>query len=149
MSFSPLVTVEVDRDTFQLMLPLQYTDSKYGNIVARQSFITDFASTKVVRNLGMFVIYSAVVGYGRKAATIHDWLYSGFGIKTEGKTIYPSRKEVDKIFYRALREEGIARWRAALMYAGVRIGGRSSYKFKDIWYDNKQVWKTLPNAELI
>lgn len=60
------------------------------------------------------LLYATVVGYGDRAAALHDWLYRA--------RIMP-RAHADAVFHRALRADGIARWRAALMWAGVRVGG--------------------------
>lgn len=60
------------------------------------------------------LLYATVVGYGDRAAALHDWLYRA--------RIMP-RAPADAVFRRALRADGIARWRAALMWAGVRVGG--------------------------
>lgn len=68
---------------------------------------------------GVLLLYAAVVGYGNGPAVIHDWLYSTGGL---------SRKASDEVFYNALRSSRTARWRAWLMWAGVRIGGHSRYK---------------------
>lgn len=67
---------------------------------------------------GVLLLYAAVVGYGNGPAVIHDHLY------TTGEL---SRKASDQVFYNALRSSGTARWRAWLMWAGVRIGGRNRY----------------------
>ncbi|MFP5338161.1 MAG: DUF1353 domain-containing protein [Gammaproteobacteria bacterium] len=48
---------------------------------------------------------------------LHDWLYRR-----------ALRKDADRVFLNALRSSGIARWRAYLMFAGVRIGGASRYQ---------------------
>jgi hypothetical protein len=67
---------------------------------------------------GVLALYSSVVGYGNAAAVIHDYLYS---------TGELTRREADKVFYNALRSSGIARWRAGLFWAGVRVGGGSRF----------------------
>lgn len=68
---------------------------------------------------GVLLLYAAVVGYGNGPAVIHDYLY------TTGEL---SRKDSDRVFYSALRSSGTARWRAWLMWGGVRIGGRKRYR---------------------
>lgn len=111
-------------------------------------FETDFASVRPLRNIavgllvlslaigwflpmlgallgtagyGALALYASVVGYGHAAATIHDHLYA---------TGELSRKASDRVFYDALRSSGVARWRAWLMYAGVRLGGHWRYNTK-------------------
>ena len=40
------------------------------------------------------------------------------------------RKQADDVFYQPLRAEGVARWRAWLFWAGVRVGGASRYSIR-------------------
>lgn len=76
-------------------------------------FTTDFASVP------RWPLTFALLGqYGNAAAVLHDWLYSSGQL---------SREAADRVFLNALRSSGIARWRAYLMWAGVRIGGASRY----------------------
>ena len=93
-------------------------DDDQRTIIVPAGFITDFASIQVLHNVFLFVLFAMVAGYGNYAATVHDWLYFGGQV---------SRKEADAILYRALRAEGVARWRAWLFWAGVRIGGAKHY----------------------
>ena len=93
-------------------------DLVFGDIVVPKGFITNYASIEVFHNVLLYPIYALFAGYGNYASTVHDWLY------TKGSV---SRKEADSIFYEALRKEGVAKWRAWLMWVGVRIGGKSSY----------------------
>lgn len=122
-----------------------YRDPVHGVISVPASFDTDFASVKPLRTIawgllvlslvlgwfwpgvgacvgslgyGAFALYAGVVGYGDAAAVIHDRLYW---------TAELSRKDADRVFYNALRSSGVARWRARLMWAGVRIGGHWRY----------------------
>jgi hypothetical protein len=52
------------------------------------------------------------------AALIHDQLY-----KTCGMALRITRKRCDEVFREALRSAGIGAFRAAIMYAAVRVGG--------------------------
>ena len=72
----------------------------------------------MLHNAFLFVLFALVSGYGNYAATVHDFLYT-YGQLT--------RKEADDVLYRALRAEGVARWRAWLFWAGVRIAGANQY----------------------
>ena len=129
-AFTYLDTRELGRRKYQLLSDFAFDDVLgFGVITAKNGFITDYASLDVLKKLLLFLFYALLVGYGDKAATIHDWIYRGYGIaRADGTVYYPTRKECDQIFYRALRAEGVAKWRAVLFYAGVRIGGGSSYK---------------------
>lgn len=127
-TFSNFDTREVSKRLYMLLADFSWDDEVFGKITAKKSFQTNYASIDVLHNVLLFIFYALLADYGDKAATIHDWLYSGFGIQTEdGSIYYPTRKECDECLYRALRDEGVAKWRAWLFYAGVRIGGASAF----------------------
>lgn len=134
-----------DGKTGRLLAQFLYWDADYAEVVVPAGFETDFASVRPLRTIavgllvlslvigwflaplgallgmasyGVLALYAGVVGYGHAAATIHDRLYA---------TGELSRKASDRVFYNALRSCGVARWRAWLMYAGVRLGGRWRY----------------------
>ncbi|MGH8418051.1 MAG: DUF1353 domain-containing protein [Pseudomonas sp.] len=113
-----LKTEQVGKWTHILLAELVLADEGLGAITVPQGFKTDFASIKMLHNAFLFVLFALVSGYGNYAATVHDFLYS-YGQVT--------RKEADAVLYRALRAEGVARWRAWLMWAGIRIGGAKQY----------------------
>jgi len=126
--FSHFDTRELQRRLYQMLAVFTYQDSVFGKIEVDKGFQTNYASIDVLHNIWLFVFYALLANYGDKAATIHDWLYSGYGIRqADGSIYYPNRKECDQVLYRALRAEGVARWRAWMFYAGVRIGGRKAY----------------------
>lgn len=90
-----------------------------GKIVAPKSFRTDFASVPRLP-----LAYLLVGGKGKKAAVIHDFLYSGgmvYGMPV-------SRQEADAVFAEALKATGYGPLVVNLMYAGVRLGGWWSFK---------------------
>lgn len=113
-----LKTEQVGKWTHILLADLVLADEQARAITVPTGFVTDFASIKVLHNAFLFVLFALVSGYGNYAATVHDWLY---------RVGYFSRKEADAVLYRALRAEGVARWRAWLFWAGVRIGGAKQY----------------------
>lgn len=102
-----------------LLADLSLHDDDHGLITVPAGFRTDFASIQFLHNIFLFVLYALLAGYGNYAATVHDWLY------TTGPL---TRKQADAVLYRGLRAEGVARWRAWLFWAGVRIGGGKRYK---------------------
>jgi hypothetical protein len=110
-----------------LLAPFMYRDRDYGPITAPMGNITDFASIETLRDIGFFIIYALLTGYGDKGATIHDYLYGG-GLPDSGA--YISRADADSVFYRALRKEGVAKWRTMLFYSGVRLFGGKRWKGK-------------------
>ena len=113
-----LKTEQTDRRTHTLLADLVLADDDERTIIVPSGFTTDFASIKVLHNAFLFVLFALVSGYGNYAATVHDWLYEHGSL---------TRKEADAVLYRALRAEGVARWRAWLFWAGVRIGGTKQY----------------------
>ncbi|WP_240921154.1 DUF1353 domain-containing protein [Metapseudomonas otitidis] len=149
----PLQVEQLNDGTWRLLAPFLYQDPGQGLIQVPGRFDTDFASVRPLRNLavillgvslaagglgllldwpflvmsgaalgafgfGSLLLYAAVVGYGNGPAVIHDYLYG---------TANLSRRQSDEVFYNALRSSGVARWRAWLMWAGVRIGGHWRY----------------------
>lgn len=54
------------------------------------------------------------------ASIFHDWVYR---THPAGWT----RKQADVVFYFIMRTDGVALWRAALAYLGVRLGGKQSW----------------------
>ncbi|VVO17173.1 DUF1353 domain-containing protein [Pseudomonas fluorescens] len=114
-----LKTEQAGKWTHILLADLVLADEQERVITVPAGFVTDFASIKVLHNAFLFVLFALVSSYGNYAATVHDWLY---------KVGHVSRKEADAVLYRALRAEGVARWRAWLFWAGVRIGGSKQYK---------------------
>ena len=139
------VQLAIDGGDAYLLDDFTYHDQAHGTITVPTRFVTDFASVKPLRTIGWVLLvlslvvgwfwpkvgaclgslgygalalYAGVVGYGDAAAVIHDRLYC---------TAELSRKEADQVFYNALRSSGVARWRAWLMWAGVRIAGHWRY----------------------
>jgi len=114
-----LKTDQIDRRTFTLLSDLVLADDVERVITVPSGYTTDFASIKVLHNAFLFILFALVSGYCNYAATVHDWLYEHGPL---------SRKQADAVLYRALRAEGVARWRAWLFWAGVRLGGAKQYK---------------------
>jgi len=142
-------TRQVERWRFRLLEPLVFNDSAHGLLEVPAEFESDLASVRVLREVcrwasivavlaGLLLsavpwvatlawlvavialaLYGLVAGYGMRAAILHDWLYS---------TGMLPRAECDAVLSRALRTgDGVARWRAWLFWAGVRIGGAGHY----------------------
>lgn len=131
--FNLLSSTEIAYRTYQLNKGLRYRDPIHGEIEAKATFITDYASLDSLRNLLLFVLFALLAEYGDKSATIHDWLYSGYGITKANGTVYlPTRKEADQILRRALLAEGVDPWRAWMFYIGVRIGGRAHFEDRHV-----------------
>ncbi|WP_417480475.1 DUF1353 domain-containing protein [Maricaulis maris] len=102
-----------DRTTWRLLAPFSYLDPDHELIEVPAGFETDFASVP------RWPLTFALLGqYGHAAAVLHDYLYATGAL---------SRRKADQVFRNALRSSGIARWRAWLMWAGVRVGGAKRY----------------------
>ena len=112
----PLVLEEVDACRWQLVHELRYDSAILGaRVCVPVGRLTDLASVPRLP-----FAYWLTGDTGRKAGVIHDevyhWHMGG-----------ASRAMADAIFHEALLAEGIVPWRAALMYAGVRLGGWASW----------------------
>ena len=113
-----LKTDQIDRHTFTLLADLVLADDDERVITVPAGYTTDFASIKILHNAFLFILFALVSGYGNYAATVHDWLYEHGSL---------TREQADAVLYRALRAEGVARWRAWLFWTGVRLGGAKQY----------------------
>lgn len=127
-TFTNLDTRELSRRLYMLLDDFTRTDEVFGKIVAKKSFQTNYASIDILFKTGLIFFYAILASYGDKSATIHDWVYSGYGIeKEDGSIYYPTRKECDQILFRALRAEGVDIVRSYMFYIGVRIGGAKAF----------------------
>jgi hypothetical protein len=81
---------------------------------------TDFAS--IPRPLHSLISPLTNTIYG---AILHDYLYRA---PADPVAHAISRKDADRIFYWGMRMRGVRRTTAGLMYLGVRLGGRGSYR---------------------
>jgi len=114
---SPLDTRLLDerKNIHQLLAPFGYTSGLLSQtIVVPAGFKTDYAS--VPRILGAYLL---VGGKGKRAAVIHDYLYSG-GLAVP-------RDVADRVFAEALLASGYEPWETGLMYAGVWAFGGFFY----------------------
>jgi hypothetical protein len=103
------------RGTWKLLAPLVYeSDRLHRMITVPGGFLTDFASVPRVP-----IAHLLTANCGHEAAVIHDWLYTSHEV---------SRRDADAVFEEALLAGGEPRWRAWLMWAGVRIGGGGPYE---------------------
>jgi hypothetical protein len=103
------------RGTWLLLCPLVYESDLAGiTICAPEGFVTDLASVPRLP-----FAYMLTGGIGHAAAVIHDCLYT---------THVTDRKTADDIFHEALIVLGVPKFRADLMWAGVRMGGGGSWR---------------------
>jgi hypothetical protein len=79
-----------------------------ASVIVPEGFVTDLASVPRI-------LWAIFPPFGRytEAAVVHDYLYR----------IEADRKEADKEFYYIMRDEGVKKWKAKLMYWAVRLFG--------------------------
>ena len=92
------------------------TQTEIIHISVKEGFEYDGAS---IPKAFWWLIGSPFSGNYRVAATIHDALYA---------TQLTTREEADDIFYNIMVNEGVAKWRASLMYTAVLAFGDGAYK---------------------
>lgn len=102
---------------WEVISPLRYRTTDERLIVVPVGFLTDLAS---VPRLAWRIV-PRDHECARRPAALHDYIYTDL---TRGYT----RAEADRIFYRALLEEGMDKVLAWLMYTAVRIGGRGNWR---------------------
>lgn len=109
-----LVLREVNVGEWELAHDLLYIDDDGEEWLIPQGQRTDMASTP----RGLWPWFPPFGTYS-KAAVVHDCLY---------RSHRATRREADAIFYRAMIACGTARWRARVMWWGVRCFGFWAYR---------------------
>ena len=102
------------RGTWSLTAPLVYRSDLIGLITVPAGFVTDFASVPRIP-----VAFLLAGDCGQETAVIHDFLYT---------THQVDRAKADAVLREALVAGSEPRWRAWLMWLGVRIGGAKPYE---------------------
>jgi hypothetical protein len=112
-----LQLVEGDGEKWILDAPFIYSSDVLDRIVTvPEGFTTDLASVPRLP-----VVYLLTGATGNEAAVVHDFLYT---------TRPCSRKDADEVFYEAVLASGVPKWRAWIMWAGIRAGGSSHWASK-------------------
>jgi hypothetical protein len=102
------------RGTWQLLQALIYDSDVAGKvIVVPAGFVTDLAS--VPRIPVAFLLAGDTANH---AAVVHDWLYTSHEV---------TKEVADNVLQEAAIVMGVPAWRAWLMWAGVHVGGNSSW----------------------
>lgn len=88
--------------------------TKQGTFIIPKGFITDLASTPRF-------LWSILPPFGRYsvAALVHDYLYR----------IGYDKKLADKVFYELMIKHGTYKWKAKVMYYGVKLFGFKAYNY--------------------
>lgn len=106
---------EKSGSVWTILQPLIYSSDVAKRVfVVPEGEVTDFSSVP-----RMPLAFMLTGDTGHSAAAVHDRLY---------RTGEVSREMADKVFREALLVSGEPAWRAALMYAGVRLGGWIAWK---------------------
>lgn len=101
------------RGTWRLLASLGYSSDLIGQVTVPAGFVTDLASVPRLP-----VAFFLAGGLAHAAAVVHDWLYT---------THQVDRATADSVFREACQACGVSRWRAYLMWLGVRAGGAGSW----------------------
>ncbi len=113
-NFQTRIALTLNGRGFSLIEDLVY-DGNEEQFTVPAGFATDLASTPWFAKW----LIRGVSEKRDKAACLHDWFYRS---TPPGVT----RKDADRIFFRAMIEDGANIWRAWLMYRAVRwFGGRA------------------------
>lgn len=110
MFLSLLIVMAMRADHWRLVQDMMYQTKSGKIITVPKDFLTNLAS--VPRVLRPILNRN---GKSRRPAVLHDWLYTN--------QVCVSRKEADKLFYEALRSEGMNWAGAQVYYRGVRAFG--------------------------
>ncbi|QTH80455.1 hypothetical protein PA10_00257 [Pseudomonas phage pPa_SNUABM_DT01] len=128
-AFSNFDTRQIGKRQYMMLEEFSFDDEVFGKITVPKGFVTNYASLDALRNIVLFPVYALLADYGDMSATIHDYLYSkGSRITVNGELVRPTKEQADEIFYRALRSEGIARWRAGMFFYGVHLFAEDAYE---------------------
>ncbi len=104
------------RTIYRLIADMNYyltNDKTTPDFIVPAGFVTDLAT---ILRFMMWLLPQR--GAYDKAAILHDYLLLQFDI---------TKKEVDRIFLKQMKFDGVAKWKRNLMYAAVRLfGGRSA-----------------------
>ena len=95
---------------------LIYQSAIIGQVCVLDGFETDLASVRRVP-----VVYNLWGNRAHREAVLHDYLYRSDSVPAVTK------EQADSVFLEAMKSRGVAWWIRYPMYAGVMLGGGSSY----------------------
>jgi len=111
-----LELIDEDNDLYKLLEPLIYNSELLGyTVVVPSGFVTDFASVPRLP-----FAYTLFGGMAKRAAVVHDFLYSEAGKLP--------RSKADAVFKEAMLVTGVSIWRRNFMWLGVRVFGGKFFK---------------------
>lgn len=104
----------MDDGRWRLIAPLVYqSDVAKMTFTVPTGFVTDLASVPRIP-----IAYLLAGGTSNEASVVHDFIYSTHPVP---------RDTADAVLKEASLLTGVPKWRAWLMWAGVRIGGGGSH----------------------
>jgi hypothetical protein len=104
---------------FDWLVPVRVRHAPHRLVIPRLS-TTDFASIPRILHSLISPLNNTIY-----AAILHDYLYRD---PQDSYAAALDRATVDRMFYWGMRARGVWRLTAGLMYLGVRLGGKSSYR---------------------
>lgn len=117
---SPLIVQELEdesndgRGTWRVIAELMYYSAITGSVIrVPGGFKTDFASVPRLP-----FVFALAGDTAHEASVVHDYLYT---VKST------TRRQADAVLLEASVVSGVPKWRARLMWLGVRIGGASHW----------------------
>lgn len=112
-----LKTEKVGPKLWKLTGPLMFATPS-GMLSVPTGFITDGASSPQI----FYMLCAPMSGRHAEAAVLHDYLYS------RDSSARITKEQADKIFYRAMLDNGTSKATACLIYKAVSVAGGSSFK---------------------
>lgn len=123
---SKLIVEDMGDGKWRLAEPLHH-EGRMVWFTLPKGIVTDFASVPRI-------LWSVVspTGAHSVAAVCHDWSYAVkprvvYRAKGTSVSMPLSRAQADAVFYWVMRESGVGRVRAWVMWLAVRIGGRRAW----------------------
>lgn len=125
-------TANCGRGIWQVVGDFEYQSDLLGKSISIENgFLTDFASVPRVP-----FAYWLFGDTSHKAAVIHDWLFHHHEVCDE--------HTANKVLLEAMEVEGVPAWRRDGIYAGVEIGGESSWE-----EDGNSNGHTILNGQIV
>lgn len=122
---SDLETQKIGHRLWRVTRPLIFELSCGERVTVPINFITDGASCPKI----LWSLCSPMSGPQVEAAVLHDFLYSKDSSSlTKGILYSHDRKQADQIFYDTMISNRTSKWKAKLIYRGVRLCGSRSWK---------------------
>lgn len=111
------VSDQVDRlaEAFIVNIDDQDLPCPKSTLTVPAGFVTDYCS---VPNIPF--VHELLGDIGKRAGVVHDYLYSSI---VDPRLRARGRSWADQVLYAGLRAQGIAAWKARLMWTAVRLAG--------------------------